>query len=120
MINFFKRIKKIRMSTMRINNNSYIGNSITITNGKVIIDGKDVTPDSKTITISVEGNIDNLTVDACDKVTVTGDVNKVKTMSGDVDIKGNVTDSVSTMSGDVDCGNIGGSIKTMSGDIKHR
>jgi hypothetical protein len=108
------------MSTIRINNNSYVGNSVTITNGKIIVNGKDVTPDSKTITINVEGNIDSLTVDACEKVTITGNANKVKTMSGDVDIKGDVTDSVSTMSGDVDCGNIGGSISTMSGDIKHK
>lgn len=108
------------MSTIRINNNSYVGNSITITNGKVIIDGKDVTPESKAITISVEGNIDNLNVDACDKVTVSGNATKVKTMSGDVEIHGDVSGDVKTMSGDVDCGNIGGSVSTMSGDVKHK
>lgn len=52
------------MSTIRINNNSYVGNSVVITNGKIIINGKDVTPDSKEINISVEGNIDELKVDA--------------------------------------------------------
>jgi hypothetical protein len=124
--NFFKNFwgnsikTNISMGTIRINNNSYVGNSITITNGKVIIDGKDVTPESKNITISVEGNVDNLNVDACDKVTVSGNATKVKTMSGDVEIHGYVTGDVKTMSGDVDCGNIGGSVSTMSGDVKHK
>ncbi len=35
------------MAKMIINNNGYVGQSVTITNGKVIIDGKDVTPESK-------------------------------------------------------------------------
>ena len=108
------------MSTITINGNTYSGNSIVVTNGKVVINGKDVTPDSKEINISVEGNIEELKVDACNKVEITGDVSNVKTQSGDVEISGNVTGSIQTMSGDVDCGNVGGSISTMSGDVKHR
>ena len=108
------------MSTISINGNTYSGNSIVVTNGKVIINGKDVTPDSKEINIKVDGNIDELKVDVCNKVEITGDVSNVKTQSGDVEISGNVTGSIQTMSGDVDCGTVGGSISTMSGDIKHR
>jgi hypothetical protein len=108
------------MSTVVINNNTYSGNNIVISKGKVIIDGKDVTPDSKEININIQGDINELKVDACDKLSVTGNVKNVSTKSGDIDITGNVEGSIQTMSGDVDCGNVGGSISTMSGDVKHR
>ena len=96
------------------------GSNISIRNSRVLVDGKDVTPDAKEITIVVNGAVERLEADACDKISVTGDVGDIKTMSGDVDITGSVSGSVKTMSGDVDCGNIGGSVSTMSGDIKHR
>lgn len=108
------------MSTIVINNNSYSGNNIVIKNGRVIVDGKDVTPEGKEINIVVEGNIEKLSVDACDKLSVNGNVGSIETKSGDVDVTGNVNGNIQTMSGDVDCGDITGSIKTMSGDIKHR
>ena len=96
------------------------GRSIVISNGKIVVDGKDVTPEGKEINISVSGNVDKLEVDACSQISVTGDAQNVKTLSGDVEIAGSVTGNVQTMSGDVDCGNIGGSISTMSGDVKHK
>lgn len=105
---------------ININGNKYSGNNISISNGRVIIDGKDVTPDSKNITICVDGNISEMKVDACDSVVVNGNCGSVSTMSGDVEVDGDVTGSITTMSGDVDCGTVGGSISTMSGDIKHR
>lgn len=110
------------MSRININNRTYSGNSVVITNGKVIVDGKDVTPEKneREINIIIEGNIDDLNVDACNKLSVNGNVGSVKTLSGDVDVDGYVSGSVSTMSGDVDCGNVNGSVSTMSGDIKHR
>jgi len=96
------------------------GNSVTIQNGKVIIDGKDVTPESKEINIVVNGNVEKIEADACSKISVTGDVHTIKTMSGDVEVEGSVAGSIKTMSGDVDCGSVGGGISTMSGDIKHK
>jgi len=104
-----------------INGVSYQGNNITITNGKVFVDGVELREgESKTINITVNGNLDVLKVDSCQKVMVMGTVNALSTISGDVDISGDVGDSVSTVSGDVECGNIGGSVKTVSGDIKYR
>ena len=44
----------------------------------------------------------------------------IKTMSGDVEIHGDVNGDVKTMSGDVDCGNVAGDVSSMSGDIKRR
>lgn len=99
---------------------SFSGRSMTIINGKVIIDGQDVTPESKNISIEVHGNVGQLSADSCLKITVNGDAGSVKTQSGDVDVAGYVEGSIQTMSGDVDCGNVSGSISTMSGDVKHR
>lgn len=109
------------MNTVTINGKTFSSKrSISVSNGKVVIDGVDLTPESKEINITVNGNIDKLEVDACNKVSIVGKVDNVKTMSGDVDIKGDVSGNISTMSGDVDCFNVGGSISTMSGDVKHK
>ncbi len=104
---------------ININGQSYSGRNITITNGKVIIDGKDVTPDGKEIKIAVEGGLNVLDVDACETVYVDGRVGELKTASGDVKIKGNVEGNVNTMTGDVTCLDIIGNVKTMTGNIKH-
>lgn len=112
------------MAQIIINRKNFVGGNIHIGNGKVIIDGKDVTSEynseEKEINITVTGDIQSLEVDSCNKVLVTGNTGPVKTVSGDVDITGDVAGSVNTVSGDVDCGNIAGSVRTVSGDIKHR
>lgn len=118
----FKRvIKQVGkgMNIVNINGTTYTSSkSITIIDGKVIIDGNDVTPSGKEITISIEGSVENLEVDACSKVIVNGNVKSLKTTSGDIDVKGNIEGSISTTSGDIDCGgSIGGDVKTVSGDV---
>ncbi len=105
---------------ININGKTFSGNSVTINNGKIIIDGVDQTPDSKTVNIEITANIQTLKVDHANSISVKGDIGNLSTQSGDVDIEGNVSGSISTMSGDVDCGNVGGNISTMSGDVKHR
>lgn len=102
-----------------IDGRTFTGRSVSIINGKVIVDGKEqdgqlVGPVSVTVNGDVEV-LDNPT----GTVSVTGSVGAVKTMSGDVHCK-DVSGSVSTMSGDVTCGTIGGSASTMSGDINRR
>lgn len=108
------------MNTIKINSNTYSGNNIVIRNGKVIVDGKDVTPDSKEVNIVITGNVEQLDVDTCNSIEICGNVGDLKTLSGDVKVKGDVSGSISTMSGDVKCGNVGGGVSTMSGDIKHK
>lgn len=105
---------------ININGRIFSGKSVVVKNSKVFVDGKAVETEEKEIKIEVSGNIETLTVDYCDEVKVTGDVSKVKTMSGDVTIGGEVKGNVETMSGDVRCGNIAGKVKTMSGDIKNK
>jgi hypothetical protein len=125
MKNFFKNIvnttvSNVFNSTVTINGISYNGNNVKIINGKVIVDGKDMTPDAKNITIHVEGDISKLSVDICDSLSVTGNVNELSTVSGDVSIGGSVGQNVKTVSGDVKCGNIAGKVTTVSGDIKNK
>lgn len=115
-----RKEKKINKIMININNNSYSGKNIVITNGKVFIDGMDVTPDSKNIDIKIEGNIDELKVDSCNSIYVLGSVKNINTLSGDVDVVGHVGGNLKTMSGNIKCGDVEGSISTMSGDITHR
>ncbi len=112
---FGKNLNK--QNTVTINGKTYAGGkSIQVMNNKVIIDGKDVTPDSKQIKISVEGNIDTLHVDCADTIEILGDVNSVKTSSGDIKCE-TVKRDIQTMSGDVHCTNFNGNFNSMSGSV---
>lgn len=108
------------MSSVSINGVNYSGRNITISGNKVYIDGVDNTPESKNISIVVNGDLESLKADNCNTIEVTGSVMALNTISGDVKVGGNVDGSVKTMSGDVLCGSVGGNISTMSGDVKYR
>jgi len=93
------------------------GNSITIQNGIVTVDGvvvdtkgaSSITIDScnylKTdvVSVVVHGNVAGLATQSGD-VEVHGDAIRVHTMSGDVTVSGSVAGNISTMSGDVNVG----------------
>lgn len=111
--NIFDKVEDM----VNINGKSYAGRTVILSNGKVVIDGVDVTPDAKHIDIIVEGNIDKLDVDLCDKLMIKGNVNTLTSTSADVEC-GDVTGNVRTVSGDIECGNIGGDVSTTSGDVK--
>jgi uncharacterized protein (DUF342 family) len=116
----------------------YTGKNITVTNGRVIIDGKDITPDEKEIRIEIAGDVENLKIDACTSVTVKGNVNgSIQIMSGDIAVEGNckgdiectsgqvvvqgnVEGNIETTAGDITANNISGDVSTMAGDIKYR
>lgn len=104
-----------------INGKTYVGNDITIVNNKVIIDGVDVTPDSKQITINVEGNVESIKADVVTKITVAGNVGgDLNCGTGDVQVNNGVNGYVKTGVGDVKIsGNVGGNVKTGVGDIKY-
>lgn len=107
-------------ATVTINGITISGrNSVVVANGRVVVDGKDVTPDAKAISIEVHGNIEELRVDACESVHVAGNVGSVGTVSGDVRC-GDVGGNVATVSGDVECRKIAGSASSLSGDISTR
>ena len=96
----------------------YDQGSVSIVGNKIILDGKDVTPDSKEINIKIEGNVDRLEIDCCQTFLITGNVGNIKSTSGNVEVSGEVKGSVQTISGDVVCGNVSGNISTISGDVR--
>lgn len=98
-------------------NGDNIGGNVVISNGKIIIDGKDVTPDSVDIKIEIKGNVDKLKVDACNFIKVIGDVNNISSHNGNVDIDGNVLNNCSTHNGNIKAHKIKGSAKTQNGNI---
>lgn len=129
MKDFFKALFK-RAGSVTINGESYSGSSVSIRSSFVAggIVGGDVFIDgvrqpngislSAPLSITVNGDVDRLET-AGGKVDVTGSCGSVKTMSGDVTC-GAVSGDVGTMSGDVKCGDVTGKVKTMSGDITMR
>ncbi len=102
-----------------INGTKYVGgNNIVMKNGKILIDGREANVDSKVINILVEGDVETLDVDTAEKIGITGNVQNLTTMSGDVTTKGSVG-TIKTGSGNVDVEeNCHGDIKTGSGNIK--
>jgi hypothetical protein len=108
-------------STVSINGQTYSGNNVSIINGNVVIDGnKQDQVLEGPISVVVNGNVDRVETTSGD-VDVTGSTGTVSTMSGSVTCGGNISGDVSTMSGSVRCdGSIGGSVETMSGSIRSR
>lgn len=108
------------MSTIKINDMTIrTSGNILIRNGRIIVDGVEMTPDSKEITITVMGDIETLDVDACSSISVTGNVGDFRTSSGDVSVSGNVTGSIDSSSGSITIdGDIGGSVDTASGSVR--
>lgn len=98
---------------------SYSGNgSISIVNGKVIVDGKRIdSEDSKTINITILGDIKDLNIDYCETISVSGTVGDLQTTSGDVNCK-DISGDVQSTSGNIECGNVNGSVKTVSGNVR--
>lgn len=103
---------------IEINSMTIDGKSIISKNGKVWIDGKDVTPQMENITIIVTGSIENLHIDACKSIVVTGNVGKIETSIADVTVNGDVTGYVESDNGNINCGNVGSNATTDNGNIK--
>lgn len=102
---------------ININGTTFSGNSIVVNNGRVIINGKDQTPDGKEISIIVTGNIEELDVDYCKEVVINGNVTNARTGSGDLTCN-SILGNAQSGSGDIECESIGGSVQTGSGDVK--
>lgn len=111
------------MATFIVNGkviNTAGGKSVLIRDQRVIIDGQDVTPDAKEISIVVNGTVESIQADACSRISVTGDVGQVRTVSGNVEVAGRVAGSVQTVSGNVGCGEVAGEVSTLAGLVSER
>ena len=92
--------------SVTINGKTYNGDgkNITVKDGSIIVDGKQVDHiSSSPINITVSGNSGN-----------------IETGQGDITIQGDVQGDVKTGQGDVKCGNVNGSVKTGMGDVNMR
>lgn len=104
------------------------GETMSIIDGKTYVNGKVVNldeiaekqSDSNIYHIFVEGDIYKLEIDHCEKISVTGNVRKVHTLYGSIDIKGNVDGNVHTNFGDIECGNVDGVVHTNMGSIRYK
>lgn len=104
-----------------INGKIYSGNSISVNNDIVIIDGKRVDDDDKkVINIKVEGNIETLDVDYCDEINITGDCKTVTSKNGNIQVKGNVSGDVTSKNGNIVCRDVTGDVETKNGNIVHQ
>lgn len=107
------------MATFNISGRSFRGQNITITNDRIVVDGKDVTDEYDIKPVGIleikitEGVLGHLTTDA--NVSA-GDI------AGDVDAGGNV--SCGNVGGDLDaggnvsCGKVGGDVDA-GGNVRH-
>ena len=106
--------------SININGKSYAGRNIVISNGKVIIDGKDQTPEGKEINISVDGNVNRLEVDYADRIDIKGDVAIADCKNGNLSCRDIVGDA-ETKNGNIVCsGKIEGNATTKNGNIIHK
>lgn len=132
----------VRSCNMTINGKAYrnINGSISVQGNKVFVNGRPIEDleqmEEKNISITITGEVSSLSADCCDTIHVDGNVGKIRTTSGDVEVSGrvdgdiqttsgdincsDVTGDVSTTSGDVICDRVGGGVSTMSGNIRHR
>ncbi len=118
---------------------SITGRNISISNGKIIVDGKEIdTGDDKNIVLEVTGDVGKIEADICAQITVTGNAGAITTSQGDIKVQGDVDGSLQTSQGDIEVGGsvngnattsmgdidirgaLGGNARTNMGDIKHR
>ncbi|AGN30188.1 hypothetical protein VPFG_00188 [Vibrio phage nt-1] len=107
--------------TIEVNGKKYQGTSVTVKNGKVIVDGRlqeDVS-DCQTVTVNIEGSA-TLVQNENGNVTIGGEVKgDVKTTNGDIHCL-NVHGNVKTTNGDIDCYDVAGDVETVNGDISRK
>ena len=100
-----------------IKNSSIEGNSVSIINNKIFVDGKEIETEEKVINIIVEGNLDKLEVDCCNSIKVNGVTKDVEVSNGNISINGDVKGNVNNINGNIIAKVINGNCKTINGDI---
>jgi len=102
----FKALFK-RVGSVIINGTNYYGSSVVIS-GSVV--GGDVYVDGVR-------QVGNISFNAPMSIKVEGDVERLETVSGNVQVAGSCGD-VSSTSGNVTCGAVSGDVETTSGAVK--
>lgn len=123
-MNWFRNIfKNGGKGEVSINGQTYTGNTISINNGSVYVDGDLVGGAGSLLNVPkievyVMGDCDS--VDAgSGNITVAGAVGSADTGSGNISVTGDINGDCDTGSGNITCkGSIAGKAKTGSGNIK--
>lgn len=113
---------KVSKGSTTINGRTYTGGSISIMgDGTVIIDGvvQEGAQLVGPINVTVNGDVESLRTVSGD-ITVNGSTGSIQSTSGNVQVGGDVSGNVQTVSGDVSCNKVEGGARTVSGDIKTR
>ena len=100
-----------------IKSSSIEGNSVSIINNKIFVDGKEIETEEKVINIIVEGNLDKLEVDCCNSIKVNGVTKDIEVSNGNIAISGDVKGNVNNVNGNIIAKVINGNCKTTNGDI---
>ena len=100
-----------------IKNSSIEGNSVSIINNKIFVDGKEIETEEKVINIIVEGNLDKLEVDCCNSIKVNGVTKDIEVSNGNISINGDVKGNVNNINVNIIAKAINGNCKTINGDI---
>lgn len=115
-------IEGIKSNKIVINGNQISCGSISIHDGEVLVDGKEVDND-EIFNMVGSGHWWLKPLFALTKrfikIEINGDVGQVDVVSGDVFVSGSVGGDIIAMSGDVKAGNVYGSVSTLSGSIRH-
>lgn len=113
------KITNSRIGNVSINGNNITGNNITVIGKKVYVDGQELTEynDSKVVNITITGDVDS--IEGGNNIDVYGNVNKLTSSSGNINIRGSVHCSVKSSSGDITVEKeISGDVETSSGNVK--
>ncbi|WXZ70521.1 hypothetical protein HUW78_07550 [Fusobacterium animalis] len=99
-------------------NSSIEGNSISVINNKIFVDGKEIEiEEEREINIIVEGNLDKLEVDCCNSIKINGVTKDVEVTNGNMTISGDVKGNINNVNGNIIAKIINGNCKTTNGDI---
>lgn len=93
--------------------------SMVIKGGKIYINGSErvIPSDYPEITINIQGDVERLEVEQCEKVHIHGNARRVKVNCGSVDITGNIEGDAHVNCGNLHCQSIEGDASTNMGDI---
>ena len=96
--------------------------NLQIINEKIFINGNELKgdfTDEKVINVSVYGFVEKIDIASCSELKVNGDINYLKSTSGELFIKGDVY-TATTVSGNINCKTLTGNANTISGNISKR
>lgn len=104
---------------IEINGVKFTGSNVSISGGKIIVDGKEVKglEGEREIVVNVEGNLEKLRTDN-GTVNVKGSTESIQTVNGNINVGGCVYGDVKTVNGNVDCKVVQGSVSSVNGNIK--